>query len=60
MHHLNQVVIQWDEHTIVTLSVNARRRDGPPTGEEWRLAQEIAAHIWATWHLAEVEATSEE
>jgi len=60
MDRLNQVVVEWDDELTLILTVRLARRRGPPTGEEWRLEQEIAAHIWGAWHCAELERTGEQ
>jgi hypothetical protein len=56
MDRTNQVVLRWDEHTRVVLTVHVLPFDSPATGEEWRLEQEIAALLWAEWNLAPIEA----
>jgi hypothetical protein len=52
---LHQVVIQWDERTRVTLSVEVRRDGQRPQAPERRLAEEIAAGIWLSYHNAAME-----
>jgi hypothetical protein len=52
---LHQVVIQWDERTRVTLTVQVCRDGQPPQGPERRLAEEIAACIWLSYQQAAME-----
>lgn len=60
MAALDRVELRWDPTTDVVITVAVRRRDRDPDGEEWRLAQEIAATIWASWHLSAVDAPAGE
>lgn len=60
MERANKVIVQWDDELTLILTVHLARRRGPPTGEEWRIEQEIASHIWGAWHCAELEAQREE
>jgi len=52
---LDQVVIQWDERTRVTLTVRVCRDGRLPQGPERRLAEEIAACLWLAYHQAAME-----
>jgi hypothetical protein len=52
---LHQVVIQWDERTRVTLTVSVCRDGQRAQAPEHRLAEEIAACIWLSYHEAEME-----
>jgi len=52
---LDQVVIQWDERTRVTLTVRAERDGQRPQGPERRLAEEIAACLWMAYQQAAQE-----
>jgi len=54
---LDQVVIQWDDRTRVTLTVAVCRDGQPPQGPERRLAEDIAACIWLSYQQAAMEAT---
>jgi len=55
MRRLDQVVIQWDERTQVTLTVRVSRDGQRPQGPEHRLAEEIAACIWLSYQQAAME-----
>jgi len=55
MRRLDQVVIQWDERTQVTLTVRVSRDGQRPQGPEHRLAEEIAEYIWLSYRFAEME-----
>jgi len=55
MRRLDQVVIQWDARTRVTLTVAVCRDGQPPQGPERRLAEEIAEYIWLSYRFAEME-----
>lgn len=57
---LNHVVLRWDATTDVVITIHVLPRDRVAAGDEWRLEQEIAAVIWATWHLAGVDAPAGE
>jgi hypothetical protein len=57
---LDQVVMNWTDDLDVILTVTVIPRGRARDGEEWRLAQAIAAAIWASWHLSELEAPTEE
>lgn len=59
MGRLNQVVVKWDDERTLILSVAVVRAGGDRGDEDWRLEQEIAAHIWGAWHCAELEAERE-
>jgi hypothetical protein len=59
MPQLDQVWLDWSEDLDVILTVTVLPRGREPDGEEWRVAQAIAAAIWASWHLAELEAPTE-
>jgi len=52
---LHEVVIQWDQRTRVTLTVQVCRDGQPPQGPERRLAEEIAAYIWLSYQQAALE-----
>ncbi len=51
---LAQVCVRWDHERTVILTVHVIPDVGRASGEEWRLAQEIAATIWGAYHLAEL------
>jgi len=55
MPRLDQVVIQWDERTRVTLTVSVSRDGQPAQGPEHRLAEQIAACIWLSYQQAAME-----
>jgi len=55
VNRLDQLVIQWDERTRVTLTVRAERDGQSPQGPERRLAEEIAACLWLAYHNAALE-----
>ena len=55
MPRLDQVVIQWDARTQVTLTVSVSRDGQRPQGPERRLAEEIAACIWLSYQQAAME-----
>jgi hypothetical protein len=56
---LDQVVLQWDARTRVTLTVHVARDGAPPQGAEHRLAEQIAACIWLSYHDAQLTAPTE-
>lgn len=57
---LAQVAIRWDAERTVILTVHVIPDAGAASGEEWRIAQEIAATIWGGYHLAELGPPSEQ
>jgi hypothetical protein len=59
MSQLDQVWLDWTDDLDVVLTVTVIPRGRAADGEEWRVAQAIAAAIWASWHLSELEAPTE-
>jgi hypothetical protein len=59
MPRLDQVVIQWDARTRVVLTVRVTRDGGAPQGPDHRLAEQIAACIWLSYHEAQLTAPTE-
>ncbi len=58
MPRFDQVVLDWGDGREVVLTVTVRSRGRVEGEEDWQVAQRVAAVIWASWHMAELEAAA--